>query len=64
MRAKKGGQLAARASRLTRKQLPGALKRAGRQRGIEAEAERLRDVFRADWAHQPIIELHYKVFCV
>lgn len=23
------------------------------QRGIEAEAERLRDVFRADWAHQP-----------
>lgn len=32
-----------------------ALKRAGRQRGIkaEAEAERLREVFRADWAHQP-----------
>ncbi len=43
----------ARASRLTRKQLQAALKRAGRQRGIEAEAERLRDVFRADWAHQP-----------
>lgn len=42
-----------RAARLTRNQLQAALKRAGRQRGIEAEAERLRDVFRADWAHQP-----------
>lgn len=30
-----------------------ALKRAGRQRGIEAEADRLREVFRANWAHQP-----------
>ncbi|MFG2526314.1 IS110 family transposase [Streptomyces sp. NPDC048527] len=43
----------ARAARLTRTQLQAALKRAGRKRGIEAEAERLRDVFRADWAHQP-----------
>ncbi|MFH8789163.1 IS110 family transposase [Streptomyces roseoverticillatus] len=43
----------ARAARLTRTQIAAALKRAGRQRGIEAEAERLREVFRADWAHQP-----------
>ncbi|GAA2709505.1 MULTISPECIES: IS110 family transposase [Streptomyces] len=42
-----------RAARLTRPQLAAALKRAGRQRGIDAEAERLREVFRADWAHQP-----------
>ena len=41
------------AARLTRTQLQAALKRAGRQRGIEAEAERLREIFRADWAHQP-----------
>ncbi|WP_443042166.1 IS110 family transposase [Streptomyces sp. B21-105] len=43
----------ARAARLTRTQIQAALKRAGRQRGIEAEAERLREVFRADCAHQP-----------
>lgn len=43
----------AKAARLTRTQLQAALKRAGRQRGIAAEAERLREVFRADWAHQP-----------
>ncbi|MDR6981342.1 transposase [Streptomyces sp. 3330] len=42
-----------RAARLTRAQLQAALKRAGRKRGIEAEADRLRDVFRAEWAHQP-----------
>lgn len=41
------------AARLTRTQLQAALKRAGRKRGIEAEAIRLRDVFRAHWAHQP-----------
>ncbi|OKI69489.1 IS110 family transposase [Streptomyces sp. MJM1172] len=41
------------AARLTRTQLQAALKRAGRQRGIDAEAERLREAFRADWAHQP-----------
>ncbi len=47
----------ARAARLTRTQISAALKRAGRQRGIEAEAERLREVFRADWAHQlPLVE--------
>ncbi|MFD5407504.1 IS110 family RNA-guided transposase [Streptomyces griseorubiginosus] len=42
-----------RAARLTRTQLQAAMKRAGRQRRIEPEVERLRDVFRADWAHQP-----------
>jgi transposase len=42
-----------RARRLTRSQLQAALKRASRKRGIEVEADRLRDVFRADWAHQP-----------
>ncbi|MET8439259.1 IS110 family transposase [Streptomyces sp900116325] len=42
-----------RVARLTRAQLQAALKRAGRKRGIEAEADRLRDVFRAEWAHQP-----------
>lgn len=42
-----------RAARLTRAQLQAALKRAGRKRGIESEADRLRDVFRAEWAHQP-----------
>ncbi|MFE2280107.1 IS110 family transposase [Streptomyces sp. NPDC059454] len=42
-----------RAARLTRTQLQAALKRAGRKRGIDAEADRLRDVFRAAWAHQP-----------
>lgn len=44
-----------RAARLTRTQLEGALKRAGRKRGIAAEAERLRDVFRDDYAHQPLL---------
>ncbi|MFJ9909951.1 IS110 family transposase, partial [Streptomyces sp. NPDC101152] len=43
----------ARAARLTRTQLEAALKRAGRKRSITAEAERLRGVFRADYAHQP-----------
>ncbi|WP_443059496.1 IS110 family transposase [Streptomyces sp. NBC_00443] len=42
-----------RAARLTHTQLQAALKRADRQRGIAAEAERLREIFRADWAHQP-----------
>ncbi|MER6305349.1 IS110 family transposase [Streptomyces sp. NPDC001657] len=44
-----------RAARLTRTQLQAALKRAGRKRGIETEAERFRQVFRADWAHQPAL---------
>ncbi|WP_327350391.1 IS110 family transposase [Streptomyces sp. NBC_01304] len=43
----------ARAARLSRSQISAALKRAGRKRGIEAEAERLREALRADWAHQP-----------
>lgn len=43
----------ARAARLTRTQIQAALKRAGRKRGIEAEAVRLREVFRTEWAHQP-----------
>ncbi|MFD9285127.1 transposase, partial [Streptomyces mirabilis] len=30
-----------------------ASKRAGRKRGIEVEADRVREVFRAEWAHQP-----------
>ncbi|MFC9916356.1 IS110 family transposase [Streptomyces sp. NPDC127197] len=41
------------AARLTRAQIQAALRRAGRQRGIEAEADRLRDIFRGDYAHQP-----------
>ncbi|MCX4649217.1 MULTISPECIES: IS110 family transposase [unclassified Streptomyces] len=43
----------ARAARLSLAQLRAALKRRGRQRSIDAEAERLRDVLRADHAHQP-----------
>jgi transposase len=43
----------ARAARLSLAQLRSALKRAGRTRGIDAEAIRLRAVFRAEWAHQP-----------
>ncbi|RKE05033.1 IS110 family transposase [Streptomyces sp. TLI_171] len=45
----------ARAARLTRAQITAALKRAGRKRGIEAETERLREVLREDWAHQPAL---------
>ncbi|MGI5351423.1 IS110 family transposase [Streptomyces sp. CA-250714] len=46
-----------RAAKLTRTQLQAALKRAGRKRGIEVEAERIREVFRSDWAHQkPLVE--------
>ncbi|MFF7987748.1 IS110 family transposase [Streptomyces sp. NPDC007901] len=43
----------AQAARLTRAQIQAALRRAGRQRGIEAEADRLRDIFRGNYAHQP-----------
>jgi len=44
----------ARAARMSLAQLRAALKRAGRQRGIDAEAERLREVFRdRDHARQP-----------
>lgn len=38
---------------LSRTQIQAALKRAGRKRGIEAKADRIREVFRAEWAHQP-----------
>ncbi|WSS99833.1 IS110 family transposase [Streptomyces phaeochromogenes] len=44
-----------RAARMTSTQLQAALKRSGRKRGIEAEADRIRDIFRADWAHQPLL---------
>lgn len=43
----------ARAARLSAAQLRTALKRAGRTRGIDAEADRLRTVLRGDYAHQP-----------
>jgi transposase len=43
----------AQAVRLTRVQLRSTLKRAGRSRGIEAEADRLREVFRGEYASQP-----------
>ncbi|WBP91222.1 IS110 family RNA-guided transposase [Kitasatospora cathayae] len=43
----------ARAARLSLNQLRAALKRAGRVRGIDSEAGRLRDIFRAEYAHQP-----------
>ncbi|MGW3984067.1 IS110 family transposase [Streptomyces mirabilis] len=39
-------------SRLSLSQLRSALKRAGRVRGIEEEADRLRGVLRAEYAHQ------------
>ncbi|MGW6404147.1 IS110 family transposase [Streptomyces sp. NPDC055134] len=42
-----------RAAKLTLTQIAGALKRAGRKRGIDAEAERIREIFRGDFAHQP-----------
>ncbi|WP_180223104.1 hypothetical protein [Streptomyces sp. UH6] len=41
------------AASLTRTQITAAFKRAGRERGIEAGAERLRKVFRTEWARQP-----------
>jgi hypothetical protein len=40
-------------SRLSLSQLRSALKRAGRVRGVEEEADRLRGVLRAEYAHQP-----------
>jgi len=41
------------AARLSLAQLRSAFKRAGRQRGIHAEAERLRGILRGDYARQP-----------
>lgn len=47
----------AKASRLSRAQTSAALKRVGRKRGIEADAERLREALRGDWARQlPLVE--------
>ncbi|WP_326693217.1 IS110 family transposase (plasmid) [Streptomyces sp. NBC_01795] len=47
----------AQAARLTRSQIIAALKRSGRKRGIEADAERLREALRGDWARQlPLVE--------
>ena len=43
----------ARAAKLTRTQLAAALRRAGRQRRIDPEAERLQEVLRGEYAHQP-----------
>ncbi|MFD9607643.1 IS110 family transposase [Streptomyces sp. NPDC059970] len=39
------------AARLTRTQLQAALKRAGRERSVATEADRIRGIFRAEWAH-------------
>ncbi|MYS81107.1 IS110 family transposase [Embleya scabrispora] len=46
------------AAKLTRSQLRALLTRAGRlRRGIDAEVERLRDIFRADYLHhRPLVE--------
>jgi transposase len=45
------------AARLTRARLAALLKKAGRKRGIQAEADRLRDVFRAERMRQlPLVE--------
>jgi transposase len=45
------------AARLTLTQLRGLLKKAGRSRGIDTEATRLRDAFRAEQMHQlPLVE--------
>ncbi|MFE0137867.1 IS110 family transposase [Streptomyces sp. NPDC059037] len=44
-----------RAARLSLAQLRSALKRAGRRRGIDAEARRLREVLRGDYAHQLLL---------
>ncbi|MGX1675282.1 hypothetical protein [Streptomyces sp. NPDC055400] len=43
----------AQAARLTRSQLRSVLQGAGRSRGIEAEANRLGDVFGGDYLRQP-----------
>lgn len=45
----------ARAARLTRTQLQAALKRAGRTRGIESDAERLRESLRSDSPRQALL---------
>lgn len=47
------GPTPARAAKLSLPQFQAALRRAGRVRGIEAEARRLKEVFRGDYARQP-----------
>ncbi|MFJ6216044.1 IS110 family transposase [Streptomyces sp. NPDC092296] len=47
----------AKAAKLTKTQIRAALKRAGRQRGADAETDRLQVVFRAEYARQaPLVE--------
>jgi transposase len=41
------------AAKLSKPQIRAALKRAGRQRGIDAETDRLQAIFRAEYANQP-----------
>jgi transposase len=41
------------AAKLTKTQLRALLRRAGRQRGVDAEADRLQAILRADYLHQP-----------
>ncbi|WP_452748791.1 IS110 family transposase [Streptomyces bottropensis] len=41
------------AAKLSKPQIRAALKRAGRQRGIDAETARLQTIFRAEYANQP-----------
>ncbi|MYU19518.1 transposase, partial [Streptomyces sp. SID8361] len=43
----------AKAARLTGRRLQALLKQAGRVRGIQAEADRLHEVFQRDYLHQP-----------
>ncbi|MEZ0070526.1 transposase [Streptacidiphilus sp. MAP12-20] len=45
----------AKAARLSLAQLRSAIRRAGRQRGIDADAESIRGVLRAEYAHQPTL---------
>ncbi|MFD0408124.1 IS110 family transposase [Kitasatospora sp. NPDC127116] len=45
----------AEAAKLTRSRLKAAVMRAGRQRRIEAETDRLLEVFRQSWLHQPAL---------
>ncbi|MGW4048463.1 hypothetical protein [Streptomyces sp. NPDC004721] len=49
------GSAQAGAARLTRNRLRSAVTRAGRQRRIEAETDRLLEVFRRTWLRQPAL---------
>ncbi len=46
------------AARLTRAQLRSLLRKAGRQRNIDADVERLRGVFHGEYLHQPVVVEH------